>query len=175
LRLTAGLLGIPDYRSEGVGLYAARNHKPIEYSEFLKSSEKRKIYWARNYVSWPIFSSFKPNLTHRLLAEWERARKVYYHATQNVDGLLIKAGCRQLTELHGTSYFVKCLNCDFYMSREAMQILIKSYNPNWFAQSTDLSPDNDVYLNHEQVKDFVIPKCPKCSLDKLKPDLGNAL
>ena len=41
--------GIPDYRSEGVGLYDRKGHKPIEYQDFLKSDAIRRRYWARNY------------------------------------------------------------------------------------------------------------------------------
>ena len=41
--------GIPDYRSEGVGLYDRKGHKPIQYQDFLKSDLIRRRYWARNY------------------------------------------------------------------------------------------------------------------------------
>jgi len=41
--------GIPDYRSEVVGLYARSNHKPIQYQDFVKSDVVRRRYWARNY------------------------------------------------------------------------------------------------------------------------------
>ena len=41
--------GIPDYRSEGVGLYDRKGHKPIQYQDFLKSDTLRRRYWARNY------------------------------------------------------------------------------------------------------------------------------
>lgn len=64
----------------------------MQHTEFCNSSEKRKIYWARNFISWPIFSSFKPNTSHRVFAEWEKRGKVYHHVTQNVDGLLVKSG-----------------------------------------------------------------------------------
>lgn len=60
--------GIPDYRSEGVGLYARSNHKPMQYQDFLKSPYGRKRYWARNFAAWPrygtkivIFSCFFKN------------------------------------------------------------------------------------------------------------------
>ena len=92
--------------------------------------------------------------------------------TQNVDSLLVKAGCKNLTELHGNSFRVMCVNCNFRMSREAMQVLIKSENPNWNVYSEDLNPDNDVKLTDEQMKDFCLPNCPQCNQDKLKPDLG---
>lgn len=64
--------GIPDYRSEGVGLYARTNHKPIQHMEFVKSDDVRKRYWARNYVGWPKFSAVDPNGTHYSLAKFER-------------------------------------------------------------------------------------------------------
>ncbi len=164
--------GIPDYRSEGVGLYSRTNHKPMQHSDFLKSSEKRKIYWARNYASWPIFSSFKPNISHQLLSNWEKKAKIFHHVTQNVDGLLIKAGCMRLTELHGSSYKVKCLNCEFKLTRDSMQLLIKSQNPNWMENSDELAPDNDVRLSDEQIKHFCVPSCPNCKKDLLKPEIG---
>lgn len=98
--------------------------------------------------------------------------KVYHHVTQNVDSLLVKAGCLRLTELHGTSYKVQCMDCDFRLTRDAMQILIESQNPNWNQKSDDLSPDNDVKLTDEQIKDFKTPTCPKCKNDRLKPQVG---
>jgi NAD-dependent deacetylase sirtuin 4 len=69
--------GIPDYRSEGVGLYARTNHKPIQHQEFVKSAAVRKRYWARNYVGWPKFSAVAPNATHYTLAKFERVSGHY--------------------------------------------------------------------------------------------------
>lgn len=89
--------GIPDYRSEGVGLYARTERylkalsvlqdvklcergatctchsamlflcfrRPIQFQVFMKSHQARQIYWARNFVGWPQFSSFQPNASHR--------------------------------------------------------------------------------------------------------------
>ena len=47
--------GIPDYRSEGVGLYDRKGHKPIQYQDFLKSDTLRRRYWARNYSGITIY------------------------------------------------------------------------------------------------------------------------
>lgn len=163
--------GIPDYRSEGVGLYSRTNHKPMQHSDFLSSSDKRKMYWARNYASWPMFSSFKPNKSHLTLADWEKKGKIWHHVTQNVDGLMKKSGSIRLTELHGTSYKVKCLGCDFRLTRDSMQKLIESHNADWSEESADIAPDNDVRLTNEQVKSFKLPDCPKCKKDLLKPDI----
>jgi NAD-dependent deacetylase sirtuin 4 len=165
--------GIPDYRSENVGLYARSTSRPIEHGEFMKHAHKRKSYWARNYVSWPIFSSFSPNRCHYTLADWERRGKVHYHVTQNVDSLLVKAGARKLTELHGTSYKVKCMDCDARFTREAVQLIIQSQNRSWGTVSDfELSADNDVLLTEDQIKDFHTPVCPICSKDRLKPEVG---
>lgn len=125
-------------------MYSKSDRRPIQIKEFLMSAPKRKMYWARNYVSWPRFSSFAPNLNHKRLTEWERAGKVFHHVTQNVDSLLVKAGTRRLTELHGTSYSVRCVDCSFVMSRDSMQLLIRHNNPNWTVRSDEIAPDNDV-------------------------------
>ena len=68
--------GIPDYRSEGVGLYATSTNRPVQYMDFLKNAEIRQRYWARNYVGWPRFSSFLPNEGHKILSNWERTGKI---------------------------------------------------------------------------------------------------
>ena len=72
----------------------------MQHIEFCTSPEKRKIYWARNYISWPIFSSFKPNLSHLICADWEKKGKVSWHVTQNVDGLLVKSGSIILKKIY---------------------------------------------------------------------------
>lgn len=96
--------GIPDYRSERVGLYARTNRRPMQHTEFMRSSKARQRYWARNYVGWPLFSSHLPNSAHYALRDWEEKGKVHWLVTQNVDALHSKAGHQRLTELHGCSH-----------------------------------------------------------------------
>lgn len=96
--------GIPDYRSEGVGLYARTNRRPMQHAEFMRSSKARQRYWARNYAGWPLFSSHLPNSAHHALRNWEEKGKVHWLVTQNVDALHSKAGHQRLTELHGCSH-----------------------------------------------------------------------
>ena len=61
------------------------------------------------------------------------------------------------------------------MTREAMQILIHSQNPDWFVQTDEINPDNDVALSDEVVQKFKVPVCPNCKRDRLKPDLGKTI
>lgn len=96
--------GIPDYRSEGVGLYARTDRRPIQHAEFLRSARARQRYWARNFVGWPQFSSYQPNAAHLALREWEILGKLHWLVTQNVDALHVKAGSQRLTELHGSTH-----------------------------------------------------------------------
>ncbi|XP_074655017.1 NAD-dependent protein lipoamidase sirtuin-4, mitochondrial-like [Tubulanus polymorphus] len=165
--------GIPDYRSEGVGLYARSTNRPVKYQEFVKSPQTRRRYWARNYVGWPSFSSFLPNIGHKILADWERLDKIFWLVTQNVDGLHFKAGSKNITELHGSSHRVMCItkDCSFKSSRDELQNLIELQNPDWSAISQEIAPDGDVQLSQEQVDGFQMPVCPSCGNDTLKPEV----
>lgn len=91
--------GIPDYRSEAVGLYARTNHRPIQHQEFVKYPAIRKRYWARNFVGWPKFSSVEPNISHLTLASWERKGKVTSIVTQNVINYTENFMCYQLKKI----------------------------------------------------------------------------
>ncbi|XP_070571989.1 NAD-dependent protein lipoamidase sirtuin-4, mitochondrial-like [Ptychodera flava] len=162
--------GIPDYRSEEVGLYARSESRPIQYMEFLKYPERRKRYWARNYIGWPKFSSFLPNIAHKTLAGWEKENRLCWLITQNVDALHTKAGTRDLTELHGCSHRVVCLNCRTISDRHELQQRILQLNPLFEVESVPVAPDGDVLLDDEQIRDFRVPECVKCG-GTLKPDV----
>jgi NAD-dependent deacetylase sirtuin 4 len=158
------------------------------YQEFLTNPKRYRMYWARNYIGWPTFSTFQPNETHKTLANWEvqgkvslnipekkfifvRFLKVFWHVTQNVDSLLTKAGCELLSELHGCSARIVCVDCGYKdLTREQLQEIILNENPVWTAQSNTINPDADVYLTEEQLGDFKPPKCPRCS-GRVKPDV----
>lgn len=96
--------GIPDYRSEGVGLYARTDRRPMQHAEFVRSAGSRQRYWARNFVGWPLFSSHQPNPAHLTLRRWEEKGLLHWLVTQNVDALHSKAGHQGLTELHGCAH-----------------------------------------------------------------------
>uniref|UniRef100_A0A2H1VEA1 NAD-dependent protein deacylase n=1 Tax=Spodoptera frugiperda TaxID=7108 RepID=A0A2H1VEA1_SPOFR len=162
--------GIPDYRSEEVGLYARSNHKPIQYQEFIKYPKVRQRYWARNFVGWPRFSSVQPNATHLAIRELEKMGKVTSIVTQNVDRLHQKAGSENVIELHGSGYIVKCLKCPYEISREELQVQLLKNNSYMESSFTMIRPDGDVELPREQVDKFRSPICPKCE-GSLKPDI----
>ncbi|XP_057332492.1 NAD-dependent protein deacylase Sirt4-like isoform X2 [Microplitis mediator] len=162
--------GIPDYRSEGVGLYATSNRRPVLYQEFRNHDHIRRRYWARNYIGWPRFSKFKPNFTHHILKHLEDMNLVSCVITQNVDGLHSKAGSRNVIELHGTGYTVMCLNCDNKIYRHDFQKILDKLNPTVNAVSKEIRPDGDVELSEEQIQGFILPPCNNCG-GILKPDI----
>lgn len=162
--------GIPDYRSEGVGLYARTDRRPMQHAEFVRSAKSRQRYWARNFVGWPQFSSHQPNCAHRVLQRWEVAGKLHWLVTQNVDALHSKVGQKRLTELHGCAHRVMCLGCGAISPREELQRRFVELNPDWNAESTMVAPDGDVFLEDEQVLHFRVPSCMDCG-GILKPEV----
>ncbi|CAL8305890.1 unnamed protein product [Merluccius merluccius] len=161
--------GIPDYRSEGVGLYARTDRRPMQYGEFVRSAKCRQRFWARNYVGWPQFSSHEPNAAHKILHRWEELGKLHWLVTQNVDALHSKAGQKRLTELHGCAHRVICLGCGTVTQREELQRRFRSLNPGFRAEAP-AAPDGDVLLEDEEVRHFRVPSCTACS-GTLKPEV----
>ena len=149
--------GIPDYKSEGVGLYARSSCRPMKHNEFVRSPAARQRYWARNFVAWPQFATFEPNVSHHKLVEWERKKKIHWLVTQNVDSLHDKAGSERVTELHGSSHRVACLSCANIIDRWQLQAQFEQCNPNWsLPESVELAPDGDVLLTDEHVQAFQV-------------------
>ncbi|XP_033210840.1 NAD-dependent protein deacylase Sirt4-like [Belonocnema kinseyi] len=162
--------GIPDYRSEGVGLFATSDRRPVSYKDFCGSDKVRTRYWARNYIGWPRFSSFEPNVTHKLLKKLEDIGRVSCIVTQNVESLHVKAGSQNIIELHGTAFRVMCLNCDQKISRYSFQEILDELNPSITSFDETIRPDGDVELSQEQVEEFKVPSCSNCG-GVLKPDI----
>ncbi|KAG5889690.1 hypothetical protein JTB14_010029 [Gonioctena quinquepunctata] len=164
-------IGIPDYRSEGVGLYARTNHKPIQHLEFIKYPRVQQRYWARNYVGWDTFSKRQPNAIHFSIRNLEiKHHKVSAVVTQNVDNLHFKAGSQQVIELHGTAFRVICLECDATYNRYYIQEQIRKLNPHMSETSTLIRPDGDVEIPQEHIDGFKAPLCESCG-GMLKPDI----
>ncbi|XP_045823149.1 NAD-dependent protein deacylase SRT2 isoform X1 [Trifolium pratense] len=84
--------GIPDYRSPN-GAYSS-GFRPITHQEFLRSSRARRRYWARSYAGWRKFTAAQPSAAHRALATFEKAGRIDFMVTQNVDRYLVIYHCR---------------------------------------------------------------------------------
>ncbi|KAL1130133.1 hypothetical protein AAG570_013071 [Ranatra chinensis] len=163
--------GIPDYRSEGIGLYATSSSRPVLIKDFLRDENIRRRYWARNYAGWPLFSRRLPNETHLCLSRLQAVQKVGTIVTQNVDNLHQKAKSRDVIELHGTAFKVVCTNCSYSLPRQDFQAILENMNPHITAPAVmRINPDGDSEVLQEIIKDFVVPNCPKCG-GIIKPDI----
>ena len=101
--------GIPDFRSEGTGLWA--RDEPLEVASLtsFRTAPERFFQWFQPLAS-RIFNA-KPNPAHLALAEFERSGHLRTIVTQNIDGLHQKAGSQHVIEMHGTLQTVSCTNC----------------------------------------------------------------
>src|SRR5512146_2768502 len=88
--------GIPDFRSEGTGLWS--RDEPLEVASLSTfRTDPGKFYaWFRPLAA-QIFEA-QPNHAHRALAELEQSGRLQMVATQNIDMLHQKAGSSQVIE-----------------------------------------------------------------------------
>ena len=111
--------GIPDFRSPG-GIWD--RYAPIQYADFLASSEARRETWRRGLETYPVVAAAQPTPAHLALVELERRGQLLGVVTQNIDGLHHRAGHEpaRVIELHGNAHGVRCLTCDMLARREVV-------------------------------------------------------
>lgn len=114
--------GIPDFRSEGTGLWS--RDEPLEVASLttFRTAPERFFTWFRPLASQIFFA--KPNAAHKALAQLEEAGNVQTIITQNIDALHQKAGSKCVVETHGTMKTLTCTNC--YKQYEA-ELYLKTY------------------------------------------------
>lgn len=109
--------GIPDFRSVD-GLYSQKFDYPpemiISHSFYLRQTE----YFFRFYREKMLPLGYEPNITHKVLARWEREGKLSAVVTQNIDGLHQRAGSKNVFELHGSVLRNYCVCCGKFHSAE---------------------------------------------------------
>ncbi|MBO4418569.1 MAG: NAD-dependent protein deacylase [Oscillospiraceae bacterium] len=109
--------GIPDFRSVD-GLYNQKFKYPpetiISHSFFERKPEEFFDFYKEKML--PL--GFEPNVTHKVLARWEREGKLSAVVTQNIDGLHQKAGSQNVLELHGSVLRNYCVRCHKSYSAE---------------------------------------------------------
>ncbi len=101
--------GIPDFRSEGTGLWS--QEEPLESASLnsFRTHPERFFKWLRPLAS-QIFNA-QPNPAHLALAQMESRGRVVAIITQNIDMLHQKAGSQQVIEMHGSMATLSCTGC----------------------------------------------------------------
>src|SRR5215510_1252540 len=101
--------GIPDFRSEGSGLWSRDEPMEVASLSTFRTAPERFFHWFRPLASQIFYA--QPNLAHQALAEYEQAGYANTILTQNIDGLHQKAGSGHVVELHGTLRTLSCTQC----------------------------------------------------------------
>ena len=109
--------GIPDFRSVD-GLYNQKFKYPPETIISHSFFERRPEEFFEFYKEKMLPLGFEPNVTHKVLARWEREGKLSAVVTQNIDGLHQKAGSKNVLELHGSVLRNYCVRCHKSYSAE---------------------------------------------------------
>jgi NAD-dependent deacetylase len=100
--------GLQDFRSK-TGLWSNVDPTALASLDALKNNYEQFLSFYKSRLLVP--ESVKPNIGHRLLAEWERDGYIKGIITQNVDRLHQAAGSVNVAELHGSLEPVRCFRC----------------------------------------------------------------
>jgi len=101
--------GIPDFRSEGTGLWSRDEPMEVASLSTFRTDPERFFVWFRPLAS--LIFNAKPNPAHIALAKLEKANRIHSIITQNFDALHHKAGSKNVIEMHGTLRTLSCTQC----------------------------------------------------------------
>ncbi len=101
--------GIPDFRSQGSGLWNKDNPLEVASLSAFRRQPERFFAWLRPLAAQIVRAN--PNPAHLALADLERAGLLKAVITQNIDGLHQAAGSQAVLELHGSTRSLTCLSC----------------------------------------------------------------
>jgi NAD-dependent deacetylase len=101
--------GVPTFRGAD-GLW--RNYNVMELATPTAFARNPELVW--EFYNWRrnLISGLTFNPGHKALADLEAKVPHFTLITQNVDGLHLKAGSRNLLEIHGNLWKVRCTECD---------------------------------------------------------------
>src|SRR5579863_3870729 len=101
--------GLPTFRGVG-GLW--RTHRVEELASPLGFARDPELVWTWYNERKAAHGRALPNAGHVALASLESAIADFTLATQNVDSLHLRAGSRNVLELHGDLRRARCTQCD---------------------------------------------------------------
>jgi NAD-dependent deacetylase len=154
--------GIPTFRGPE-GLW--NNYRPEDLATPDAFARDPELVW--RWYDWRrgIVAKASPNPAHIGLAALQQHQAVTV-ITQNVDGLHLKAGSRELIELHGNIWKVRCTHCALITANSEVPLAIfpprcagcgamvrphivwfgESVDPYDFQRSVEMSRSADVFL-----------------------------
>ena len=97
--------GVPTFRGKD-GLW--RNYNAMELATPEAFASDPKLVW--EWYNWrrELISKCSPNPAHTTLSEIEKSKDEFLLVTQNVDGLHRIAGSKNVVEIHGNIWHMRC-------------------------------------------------------------------
>ena len=136
--------GVPTFRGEE-GLW--RNYDPMELATPEAFAKDPKLVWEWYLWRRELMAQCRPNEAHRALVMLELQKPGFSLITQNVDGLHRLAGNRQMLEIHGDLWTVRCTGCQAVYEERSLELSAPPsckecgglLRPNvvWFGESLD--------------------------------------
>jgi NAD-dependent deacetylase len=141
--------GIPDFRSNGTGLWAKDEPLEVASQTTFRTAPEKFFSWFRPLVT--SILEAPPNEAHLALAALQKSGKLNAILTQNIDILHQKAGANQVIEMHGTLATLTCTQCykKFEYQQYLENFLTKNQLPYCSSCGALLKPD--VILFGEQL------------------------
>ena len=111
--------GVPTFRGIN-GLW--KNYKVEELATPYAFAKNPELVW--DWYNWrrELISKCKPNTAHNYITYLEQLKNSFL-ITQNVDGLHKKSGTKNIIEIHGSIWNIKCVKCSY--SEENYEIPLK--------------------------------------------------
>ncbi len=113
--------GLPTYRGVG-GLY---ENEDTEDGFPIEQALSGPMFRDRPEITWKYLGQIEKstrgashNRGHEVLAEMENHFERFWILTQNIDGFHTSAGSKNVIEIHGNMHRLKCLVCQYEISRE---------------------------------------------------------
>ncbi|MDT8316369.1 MAG: NAD-dependent deacylase [bacterium] len=100
--------GVPTFRGKG-GLWRSYRAEELATPEAFRRDPE--LVWEWYNMRREKIALLSPNMAHKALASFEKKTTDFTLITQNVDGLHEEAGSRNILELHGNIWKVRCTGC----------------------------------------------------------------
>ncbi len=133
--------GIPDFRTPGTGIW--ENVDPIATATVDVLKNNPKLFYEAAFSRFASITMAEPNTGHSALREMEQEGRLKGLVTQNIDGLHVKAGSKNIWEVHGHLRSGYCLGCkrSFPFEELVQQVELKHIPPTCHACFNMLRPD----------------------------------
>jgi NAD-dependent deacetylase len=158
--------GIPDFRSPGTGLWT--RYQPMEVASLSAFRYEPELFYKWFHPLAVFIISAQPNPAHFALAKLQEKGYISTIITQNIDGLLTRAGAKNVLEVHGTLNTSTCIKCFRQVSSD---VIIQEYinyciPPRCQFCGGILKPDIILYEEQLPVKIWIKAEeaCRKCDL-----------